>query len=70
MMEYKNILSELCVETESKIVLLVMDGLGGLPIKGKTPLETAPTPNLDTLAAQGACGLTDPIMSEVKIPSK
>ena len=60
-MENENILSELCVETESKIVLLVMDGLGDLPMDGKTPLETALTPNLDALAAQSECGLTNPV---------
>jgi len=55
------LISELCLETDSKIVLLVLDGLGGLPVNGKTPLEMAATPNLDKLAAQGACGLTDPV---------
>ncbi len=46
-----------------KIVLLVMDGLGGLPMdaSGKTELETANTPNLDRLAAQGSTGLSTPI---------
>ena len=48
---------------ESKIVLLVMDGLGGLPKEpgGPTELEAASTPNLDTLAAQGICGLHQPV---------
>ena len=46
-----------------KIVLLVMDGLGGLPaaLGGKTELETAHTPNLDWLAAAGTLGLSVPI---------
>jgi 2,3-bisphosphoglycerate-independent phosphoglycerate mutase len=47
----------------SKIVLVVIDGLGGLPRPetGKTELETAHTPNLDQLAAKGVCGLIDPV---------
>lgn len=47
----------------AKIVLLVIDGLGGLPHPrtGKTELETANTPNLDKLAATGICGMIDPI---------
>ncbi|MGL4650746.1 MAG: 2,3-bisphosphoglycerate-independent phosphoglycerate mutase, partial [Caldilineaceae bacterium] len=46
-----------------KIVMLVMDGLGGLPLEpnGKTELETALTPNLDRLAREGTCGLSTPI---------
>jgi 2,3-bisphosphoglycerate-independent phosphoglycerate mutase len=52
------------VEPErTKIVLLVLDGLGGLPSEpgGQTELETAHTPNLDALAAQGICGLQQPV---------
>src|SRR5437763_13240648 len=47
----------------TKIVLLVADGLGGLPIEpgGKTELETARTPNLDRLAAEGTVGLSLPV---------
>lgn len=46
-----------------KIVLLVMDGLGGLPMEagGLTELETANTPNLDKMAAESTVGLSTPI---------
>jgi 2,3-bisphosphoglycerate-independent phosphoglycerate mutase len=48
---------------DGKIVMLVMDGLGGLPQKegGLTELETAHTPNLDRLARRGICGLHIPV---------
>src|SRR5436305_3888028 len=48
----------------SKIVLLVAAGLGGLPREpgGKTELESARTPNLDTLAREGVCGLSIPVL--------
>jgi 2,3-bisphosphoglycerate-independent phosphoglycerate mutase len=48
----------------TKIVLLVADGLGGLPLEpgGKTELETARTPNLDALARDGVCGLSVPVL--------
>ena len=41
----------------------MLDGLGGLPIEagGPTELEAARTPHLDRLAAEGICGLTEPV---------
>lgn len=53
----------MAIESPGKIVLLVMDGLGGLPHPetGKTELETARTPNLDRLAEEGICGLSEPL---------
>ena len=56
-------LRSLTKQTPSKIVLLVIDGLGGLPRPetGKTELETANTPNLDQLAKKSLCGLIDPV---------
>jgi 2,3-bisphosphoglycerate-independent phosphoglycerate mutase len=57
------ILHELIMENDKKIVLLILDGIGGLPleIQGKTELETAKTPNLDALARESECGLHIPI---------
>ncbi len=51
-----------------KIVLLVMDGLGGLPATpgGRTELETARTPNLDGLAESGSLGLSIPVRPGVE----
>ncbi len=56
-------IKELSITTPSKIILLVIDGMGGLPDtqNGKTELETAFTPNLDALASKSICGLTDPV---------
>lgn len=51
---------------ESKIVLLVMDGLGGHPSSGgRTELEAARTPNFDALAAEGITGLHLPVGSGI-----
>ncbi|PKB64021.1 MAG: phosphoglycerate mutase [SAR202 cluster bacterium Io17-Chloro-G2] len=55
------------VNTPSKIVMLVVDGLGGLahPDTGLSELETAHLPNLDAMAQESACGLTTPVMPGV-----
>jgi len=51
---------KLVIPAETKIVFLVMDGIGGLPMRegGPTELEAAHTPNLDALAAKSICGCT------------
>ena len=55
------------VPTATKIVMLVVDGLGGLahPDTGLSELETAHTPNLDAMARESACGLTTPVLPGV-----
>jgi 2,3-bisphosphoglycerate-independent phosphoglycerate mutase len=59
----ERLLRQIVIPGESKIVLLVMDGLGGLPRPetGKSELEEANCPNLDRLARDGICGLTIPV---------
>jgi 2,3-bisphosphoglycerate-independent phosphoglycerate mutase len=54
---------ELSQEADTRIVLFVMDGLGGLPHPetGRTELETAWTPHLDRIAKESSCGLTVPV---------
>ena len=55
------LINEMAVDNGSKVVLLVMDGLGGLPLEpgGPTELEAARTPNMDLLAARSALGLSE-----------
>ena len=62
-MKTHDVIARLATDNGAKIVMLVADGLGGLPIdgSGKTELEAASTPNLDALAAKGTCGLSVPI---------
>jgi 2,3-bisphosphoglycerate-independent phosphoglycerate mutase len=58
-----NIIKELVEKNDNKILLMVIDGLGGLPKEGEreTELELAHTPNLDLLAKRSSCGLIDPV---------
>ena len=74
-MDMHELTRELKESNTSRIVMLVADGLGGLPARvdpetgqameldpaGKTELETARTPNLDALARRGVCGLSTPV---------
>lgn len=58
----EKIMKSLSTKTDSKIVLLVADGIGDIPSKNnKTVLEAASIPNFDGLASKSVCGLTDPI---------
>ena len=59
-----NLIRELREPAKTKIVLMVADGLGGLPIEkgGLTELETAHTPHLDQCVADGVCGLSTPVL--------
>jgi 2,3-bisphosphoglycerate-independent phosphoglycerate mutase len=63
-MTMHELVRELHEENASKIVLLVADGLGGLPMEpgGKTELESARTPNLDACVREGVCGLSIPVL--------
>lgn len=62
-MNQLELMQQLAVKNTTKIVLLVLDGLGGAAREpgGPTELEAARTPNLDALAARSACGLSDAI---------
>lgn len=57
------LIHELATKNSRKIVLLVMDGLGGVPLEpgGPTELEAASKPNLDILANEGCLGQSLPI---------
>lgn len=63
-MNIHDLIAELKEVGTSKIILLVADGLGGLPLEpgGKTELETARTPHLDQCARDGTCGLSIPVL--------
>ena len=57
---------KLATKTDSKIVLIVMDGLGGCQNEtGKTELESASHPNMDALAKKSICGLSDPVSAGI-----
>jgi 2,3-bisphosphoglycerate-independent phosphoglycerate mutase len=61
--DIQQLVREVKIPNKSKIVMLVADGLGGLPIEpgGPTELEAAKTPNLDSLAKHGVQGSLYPV---------
>lgn len=64
MIDVHDLTRELHTKNDSKIVMLVADGLGGLPMEagGRTELESAATPNLDRLAQRGVQGGSIPVL--------
>lgn len=59
-------------ESKFKIMLVILDGLAGIPIDGlgnQSPLEVAKTPNLDKLAKRGQTGLLWPYIPFVPLGS-
>lgn len=59
----EKIIDSLIKAEKSKIILVVIDGVGGLALPGGkgTELQIANTPNLDALATESSCGLLEPI---------
>ncbi|MGV3485484.1 MAG: 2,3-bisphosphoglycerate-independent phosphoglycerate mutase [Planctomycetaceae bacterium] len=62
-MDMHDLTRNLFAKNDSKIVMFVADGVGGLPMTpgGKTELETARTPNLDRIAARAVQGASIPV---------
>ncbi len=67
-MELHQFYSSLAIRNDRKIVVLLVDGLGGLSHEAygyKTELEYASRPNLDRLASRGATGMLTPVLPGV-----
>ena len=65
-MEFFEEFSEIIKPEGGKILLCVLDGVGGIPYKnGQTELESARTPNLDKLAKESSKGLLYPVFPGV-----
>ena len=61
-MTHMELIASLAQPADTKILLLVLDGLGGLPdATGRTELERARIPNLDRFASDAVTGLHDPV---------
>jgi 2,3-bisphosphoglycerate-independent phosphoglycerate mutase len=62
-----DLMRSLAAPADTKILLCVVDGLGGLPHPDTkhTELESASIPNLNHLAEQSSCGLTIPVGSGI-----
>ncbi len=61
----EEVMRAVSTKNPAKMVMLVIDGLGGLPVNGKTEMEQSHIPNLDNLASKSICGLADPIFPGV-----
>ena len=62
---------QLVIPAQTKIAMIILDGLGGLAIEpgGRTELETARTPNLDALAESSELGLVVPVAPGITVES-
>lgn len=60
-MNREELFKKISIKNENKLLLVILDGLGGLPVNKKTELDTAQTPNLDKLASTGEYGLSHPV---------
>ena len=63
-MDIHDLTRSLHIQNDTKIVMVVADGLGGLPLApdGQTELEAARTPHLDALARVGVQGASIPVL--------
>jgi 2,3-bisphosphoglycerate-independent phosphoglycerate mutase len=61
MMTRESLHKKLSIQNQNKLIMIVLDGLGGLPINGKTELESAKKPNLNHLATESELGLSHPV---------
>ncbi len=50
----------------SKVLLVILDGLGDRPVDGKTPLSEAKTPNMNKLSEMGINGIMDTISPGIR----
>ena len=57
----QKVIKGLVQKNNTKILFIVLDGLGGVPFDGRTELDTAAKPHLDALARTSACGLHIPV---------
>ena len=67
-MQLHEFYSSLAIRNDNKIVVLLIDGLGGTSHQDygyKTELEYASHPNLDRLASRGATGMLTPVLPGV-----
>lgn len=62
-MTHFDLMKQLSVQTDSKIIFLILDGLGGIRTinRAQTELELAKTPYMDEMASQGITGRVMPV---------